>query len=117
MFTANTMASAVEALGLALPGSSSATAPDPRRDEFARRSGAAVVHLLERGITARDIVTREALENATAVVMALGGSTNAALHLIAIAREAEVEFTLDDFDRIGRRVPTSPTPSRAVATS
>jgi dihydroxy-acid dehydratase len=105
MFTANTMASAVEALGLALPGSSSATAPDPRRDEFARRSGAAVVELLDRGITARDIVTREALENATAVVMALGGSTNAALHLIAIAREAEVDFTLDDFDRVGRRVP------------
>jgi dihydroxy-acid dehydratase len=105
MFTANTMASAIEALGLALPGSSSAVAPDPRRDEFARRSGAAVVELLERGLTARDIVTREALENATSVVMALGGSTNAALHLIAIAREAEVEFTLDDFDRIGRRVP------------
>jgi dihydroxy-acid dehydratase len=105
MFTANTMAAAVEALGLALPGSSSAPAPDPRRDDFARRSGEAVVHLLERGITARRIVTREALENATAVVMAVGGSTNAALHLLAIAREAEVEFTLDDFDRVGRRVP------------
>nr|WP_211262552.1 dihydroxy-acid dehydratase [Nitriliruptor alkaliphilus] len=105
MFTANTMASAVEALGLALPGSSTAPAPDPRRDEFARRSGAAVLHLLEEGITARRIVTREALENATSVVMALGGSTNAVLHLIAIAREAEVEFSLDDFDRIGRRVP------------
>ncbi len=105
MFTANTMASAVEALGLALPGSSAAPAPDPRRDEFARASGEAVVRLLEQGITARRIITREALENATAVVMAVGGSTNAALHLIAIAREAEVEFGLDDFDRIGRRVP------------
>ncbi len=105
MFTANTMASAIEALGLALPGSASAAATDPRRDEFARRSGAAVVHLLEQGITARDIVTREALENAIAVVMAVGGSTNAVLHLMAIAREAEVELHLEDFDRIGRRVP------------
>ncbi|MFU8839950.1 MAG: dihydroxy-acid dehydratase [Nitriliruptoraceae bacterium] len=105
MFTANTMASAIEALGLALPGSASAPAPDPRRDGFARRSGAAVVHLLERGLTARDIVTREALENAISVVMAVGGSTNAVLHLMAIAREAEVELSLEDFDRIGRRVP------------
>jgi dihydroxy-acid dehydratase len=105
MFTANTMASAVEALGLALPGSSAAPAPDPRRDDFARRSGEAVVHLLEQGITARRIVTRDALENAIAVVMAVGGSTNAVLHLLAIAREAEVDLTLEDFDRIGRRVP------------
>ncbi|MEX2549913.1 MAG: dihydroxy-acid dehydratase [Nitriliruptoraceae bacterium] len=105
MFTANTMASAIEALGLALPGSSSAPAIDPRRDEFARRSGAAVVRLLDEGITARDIVTRQALENAIAVVMAVGGSTNAVLHLMAIAREAEVELHLEDFDRIGRRVP------------
>jgi dihydroxy-acid dehydratase len=105
MFTANTMASAIEALGLALPGSSSPPAPDPRRDEFARRSGEAVIELLRRGISARDIVTREAIENATAVVMAVGGSTNAVLHLLAIAREAEVEFSIDDFDRIGRRVP------------
>jgi dihydroxy-acid dehydratase len=105
MFTANTMASAVEALGLALPGSSAAPAPDPRRDEFARRSGEAVVRLLEQGITARRIVTRDALENAIAVVMAVGGSTNAVLHLLAIAREAEVDLTLEDFDRIGRRVP------------
>jgi dihydroxy-acid dehydratase len=105
MFTANTMASAVEALGLALPGSSSAPAVDPRRDDFARRSGAAVVSLLEQGISARRIVTREALENAIAVVMAVGGSTNAVLHLMAIAREAEVELTLEDFDAIGRRVP------------
>jgi dihydroxy-acid dehydratase len=105
MFTANTMASAIEALGLALPGSASPSAPDPRRDEFARRSGEAVVRLLEAGISARRIVTREALENAIAVVMAVGGSTNAVLHLLAIAREAEVELSIDDFDRIGRRVP------------
>jgi dihydroxy-acid dehydratase len=105
MFTANTMASAIEALGLALPGSSSAPAPDPRRDADARRSGEAVVRLLEQGIGARRIVTRAALENAIAVVMAVGGSTNAVLHLLAIAREAEVELGLDDFDRIGRRVP------------
>ncbi|MBW3662341.1 MAG: dihydroxy-acid dehydratase [Actinobacteria bacterium] len=105
MFTANTMASAIEALGMALPGSSTPPAPDPRRDEFARRSGAAVVELLNAGITARDIVTRPALENAIAVVMAVGGSTNAVLHLLAIAREAEVELSIDDFDAIGRRVP------------
>ena len=105
MFTANTMASAVEALGLALPGSSSAPAPDPRRDEFARRSGEAVLGLLESGLSARRIITREALENAIAVVMAVGGSTNAVLHLVAIAREAEVDLSIDDFDRIGRRVP------------
>jgi dihydroxy-acid dehydratase len=105
MFTANTMASAIEALGMALPGSSSAPAPDPRRDEFARRSGEAVVGLLQSGISARRIVTREALENAISVVMAVGGSTNAVLHLVAIAREAEVELSIDDFDRIGRRVP------------
>jgi dihydroxy-acid dehydratase len=105
MFTANTMATAVEALGLALTGSSSAPAPDPRRDDLARRSGEAVVALLDAGTTARRIVTRQALENAVAAVMAVGGSTNAVLHLLAIAREAEVELTLDDFDRIGRRVP------------
>jgi dihydroxy-acid dehydratase len=105
MFTANTMASAVEALGLALLGSSSPPAPDSRRDDFARRSGQAVLSLLEAGTTARDIITRESLENAIAVVMAVGGSTNAVLHLLAIAREAEVELSIDDFDRIGRRVP------------
>ncbi|MEX0868372.1 MAG: dihydroxy-acid dehydratase [Nitriliruptoraceae bacterium] len=105
MFTANTMASAIEALGLALPGSSAAPAPDPRRDEFARRSGAVTVEALHAGLTARRIVTRDALENAISVVMALGGSTNAVLHLLAIAREAEVDLSIDDFDRIGRRVP------------
>jgi dihydroxy-acid dehydratase len=105
MFTANTMATAVEALGLSLPGSSSAPAPDPRRDDLARRSGEAVVRLLETGTSARRIITRDALENAVAAVMAVGGSTNAVLHLLAIAREAEVDLTIDDFDRIGRRVP------------
>jgi dihydroxy-acid dehydratase len=105
MFTANTMASAIEALGLALLGSSSAPAPDARRDESARLSGEAVVRLLERGISARDIVTRKALENAISVVSAVGGSTNAVLHLLAIAAEARVELTIDDFDRIARRVP------------
>lgn len=106
MFTANTMSSAIEAMGLSLPGSAAPPAPDPRRDDFARRSGEAVVELLRQGITARDIITRRSLENACAVVMALGGSTNAVLHLVAIAREAGIEdFGIDDFDRIGRRVP------------
>jgi dihydroxy-acid dehydratase len=105
MFTANTMASAIEAMGMALLGSSSPPAPDPRRDDFARRSGEAVLGLLATGLSARRIVTREALENAIAVVMAVGGSTNAVLHLLAIAREAEVPLSLDDFDHIGRRVP------------
>ncbi len=105
MFTANTMASAIETMGLSLLGSSSPPAPDARRDEFARRSGEAVVGLLERGISARDIVTREALENAITVVSAVGGSTNAVLHLLAIAAEARVDLTIDDFDRIARRVP------------
>ncbi len=105
MFTANTMASAIEAMGLALLGSSSPPAPDQRRDDIARRSGAAVVRLLELGISARDIVTREALENAVSLVSAVGGSTNAVLHLLAIAAEAEVPFTLHDFERVARRVP------------
>ncbi|MEX2324914.1 MAG: dihydroxy-acid dehydratase [Nitriliruptoraceae bacterium] len=105
MFTANTMASAIEALGLAIPGSSSAPAPDPRRDEYARRSGELTVAALELGLNARRIVTKQALENAISVVMAVGGSTNAVLHLLAIAREAQVDLTLDDFNRIGKRVP------------
>lgn len=105
MFTANTMACVSEALGMALPGSASPAAVDPRRDELARDSGRAVVHLVEEGIRPRDIMTKEAFENAIAVTMALGGSTNAVLHLLAIAHEARVELSLDDFDRIGRRVP------------
>jgi dihydroxy-acid dehydratase len=105
MFTANTMAAAAEALGMSILGSASAPAPDSRRDEYAVRSGEAAVQLVQSGITARRIITRDALENAIAVVMALGGSTNAVLHLLAIAREARVELALEDFDRIGRRVP------------
>ncbi|NDL60916.1 dihydroxy-acid dehydratase [Phytoactinopolyspora mesophila] len=105
MYTANTMASAAEAMGMSLPGSAAPPAVDRRRDGFARRSGEAVVELLRRGITTRDILTREAFENAIAVVMALGGSTNAVLHLMAIAHEAEVKLELDDFNRIGDRVP------------
>ena len=105
MFTANTMASAAEALGMSLPGSASPMAIDRRRDEFAVRSGAAVVELLRAGITARDVLTKPAFENAIAVVMALGGSTNAVLHLLAIAREAAVELDLADFARIGARTP------------
>ncbi|MBN9636372.1 MAG: dihydroxy-acid dehydratase [Actinobacteria bacterium] len=105
MYTANTMASAAEALGMSLPGSASPVAVDKRRDEFARKSGEAVVEMLRRGITARDILTKEAFENAIAVVMAFGGSTNAVLHLLAIAKEAEVELTLADFTRVGNKVP------------
>ncbi|WP_007026113.1 dihydroxy-acid dehydratase [Saccharomonospora iraqiensis] len=105
MYTANTMACAAEALGMSLPGSASPPSVDRRRDTFARAGGEAVVRLLERGISARDILTREAFENAIAVVMALGGSTNAVLHLLAIAYEAGVELTLDDFSRVGDRVP------------
>ncbi len=105
MYTANTMASVAEALGLSLPGSASPAAADRRRDYFAHRSGEAVVGMLERGQTVRDILTKEAFENAIAVGMALGGSTNIVLHLLAIAHEAEVELTLDDFNRIGAKVP------------
>jgi dihydroxy-acid dehydratase len=105
MFTANTMASISEALGMALPGSASPPAIDPKRDELARESGKAVIKLLEAGIRPRDIMTKAAFENAIAVTMALGGSTNAVLHLLAIANEARVELTLDDFNRVGRRVP------------
>jgi dihydroxy-acid dehydratase len=105
MFTANTMAAVAEAIGMSLPGSAAPPAVDRRRDGFAHRSGEAVVNLLRLGITARQVMTREAFENAITVVMALGGSTNAVLHLLAMAREAEVELTIDDFNRIGDRVP------------
>ncbi|HEX6395546.1 MAG TPA: dihydroxy-acid dehydratase [Acidimicrobiales bacterium] len=105
MFTANTMASVSEALGMALPGSASPVAVDPRRDDFARETGKAVINLLEKGIRPRDIMTIGAFENAIAVTMALGGSTNAVLHLLAIANEARVQLTLDDFNRVGRKVP------------
>lgn len=105
MFTANTMAAVGEALGMSLPGSASAPAPDRRRDDDAYRSGQAVVRLLELGLTPRKILTKQAFENAIAVVNALGGSTNAVLHLLAIANEAHVELELEDFNRIAARVP------------
>jgi dihydroxy-acid dehydratase len=105
MYTANTMASAAEALGMSLPGSAAPPAPDSRRDAYAERSGEAVVHLVDAGITCRDILTRQAFENAIAVVMALGGSTNAVLHLLALAVEAGVPLELADFNRIGDTVP------------
>jgi dihydroxy-acid dehydratase len=105
MYTANTMASVAEALGMSLPGSASPASADRRRDYYAHRSGEAVVNLLRLGITARDILTKKAFENAIAVAMAFGGSTNVVLHLLAIANEAEVDLTLDDFNRIGDTVP------------
>jgi dihydroxy-acid dehydratase len=105
MFTANTMASVGEALGMSIPGSASPPSADRRRDHYAHKSGEAVVEMLRQGITARDIMTKEAFENAIAVVMAFGGSTNAVLHLLAIAHEAEVDLTLDDFSRVAERVP------------
>jgi dihydroxy-acid dehydratase len=105
MFTANTMASVGEAIGMSLPGSASVPAIDVRLEGYARRSGDAVVALLEADIRPRHIMTKEAFENAITVVMALGGSTNAVLHLLAIANEAEVDLTLEDFDEISRRTP------------
>jgi dihydroxy-acid dehydratase len=105
MYTANTMASAAEALGMSLPGSAAPPAVDRRRDSYAVQSGEAVVRLIEKGITARQIMTMKAFENAITVVMALGGSTNAVLHLLAIAHEAGVDLTLDDFNRIGDKTP------------
>ena len=104
MFTANTMASIGEALGMCLPGSASAPAVDRRRDDFARASGVAVMKLLEAGIRPRQILTKGAFENAIAVTMAVGGSTNAVLHLLAIAYEAQVELELDDFNKVAARV-------------
>ena len=105
MYTANTMAAVGEAIGLSLPGSASPAAVDRRRDDYAVKSGAAVVELIRKGITTRQILTKKAFENAITVVMALGGSTNAVLHLLAIANEAEVDLTLEDFHRIGSKVP------------
>jgi dihydroxy-acid dehydratase len=105
MFTANTMAAIGEALGLSLPGSAAPPAIDRRRDAYAIKSGEAVVNLIKLGITTRMILTKKAFENAITVLMALGGSTNAVLHLLAIAHEADVELTLEDFHRIGSKVP------------
>lgn len=105
MYTANTMASVAEALGLSLPGSAAPPSADRRRDYFAHRSGEAVVNLLRQGITTKDILTKESFENAIAIAMALGGSTNVVLHLLAIAREAEIDLDLHDFNRIGSKTP------------
>lgn len=105
MYTANTMATVGEAIGLSLPGSAAPPAVDRRRDSYAEKAGAAVVNLIAKGITTRDILTKKAFENAITAVMALGGSTNAVLHLLAIAHEAEVDLTLEDFHRIGSKVP------------
>jgi dihydroxy-acid dehydratase len=105
MFTANTMAAIGEALGLSLPGSSAPPAVDRRRDTYAIKSGEAVVNLIRLGITTRMILTKKAFENAITILMALGGSTNAVLHLLAIAHEAEVDLNLEDFNRIGAKVP------------
>jgi dihydroxy-acid dehydratase len=105
MYTANTMAAIGEALGLSLPGSAAPPAVDRRRDAYAIKSGEAVVNLIRLGITTRMILTKKAFENAITILMALGGSTNAVLHLLAIAHEAEVDLTLEDFNRIGSKVP------------
>ena len=105
MFTANTMSSIAEAIGMALPGSASAPAIDRTREQDAYNAGKAVVNLIRQGITARDIMTKKAFENAITIVMALGGSTNAVLHLMAMAYEARVDLTLDDFNRIGDQTP------------
>jgi dihydroxy-acid dehydratase len=105
MYTANTMASAAEAMGMSLPGSAAPPAVDRRRDGFARASGAAAVELIRQGITTRDIITKKSLENAISVLMALGGSTNAVLHLLAIAHEADIDLTMDDFQRISSKIP------------
>ncbi len=105
MYTANTMAAVGEAIGLSLPGSASPPSIDRRRDDYAVKSGAAVVELIRKGITTRQILTKKAFENAITIVMALGGSTNAVLHLLAIAHEAEVDLTLEDFQRVGAKVP------------
>ncbi|EAQ74669.1 dihydroxy-acid dehydratase [Synechococcus sp. WH 5701] len=105
MFTANTMSSAFEAMGLSLPGSSTMTAEDPEKAESAARSAEVLVRAIEANIRPRDLITREAIENAISVIMAVGGSTNSVLHLLAIARTAEVPLTIDDFETIRQRVP------------
>jgi dihydroxy-acid dehydratase len=105
MYTANTMASAIEALGMSLPNSSAQNATSEAKKDDCRRAGAAVVEMLKQGIYPLDIMTKKAFENSISVVIALGGSTNAVLHLLAIAHAAKVKLTLDDFTRIGKRVP------------
>ncbi len=105
MYTANTMASAIEAMGMSLPGSSAQAAVSPAKKKDCRDAGAAVVNLLKLGIRPRDIMTKKAFENAITVVIALGGSTNAVLHLLAMANAANVKLSIDDFTRIGKKVP------------
>ena len=105
MYTANTMASAIEAMGMSLPGSSAQNAEDNDKLADCRAAGAAVLTLLEKDLKPRDIMTREAFENAITVVIALGGSTNAVLHLLGLAHTVDVDLTLEDFTRIGARVP------------
>ena len=105
LFTANTMSSAIEALGMSLPGDASIPAEDPRKDEAAMEAGQALLNLMAKGIRPRDIMTRDAFENAITLVMAMGGSTNAVLHLLAIAREAQIALSIDDFDEISRKTP------------
>src|SRR5579859_6705805 len=105
MYTANTMASAIEALGMSLPNSSAQNAVSPAKKDDCRRAGACVVEMLKQGIRPLDILTKKAFENAIAVVIALGGSTNAVLHLLAIAHAAKVKLTIDDFTRVGKHVP------------
>ena len=105
MFTANTMSSAIEAMGMSVPGAVSIPAIDPRNETVAFEAGAMLYKLLERDIRPRDIITRKSMENAITVVLAMGGSTNAVLHLLAIAREADVDLSIDDFDRLSRRTP------------
>src|SRR5438874_785413 len=105
MYTANTMSSAIEAMGMSLPYDASNPAVSSAKEREAFRAGEAVVHLIDKKVRPRDIITRRSLENAYTLVLALGGSTNAVLHLMAIAREAEIAWTLADFDRIGARVP------------
>src|SRR5690625_6492528 len=105
MYTANSMASVAEALGMSMPGAAAPPSADRRRDYDARRAGEAVINMLEKGITARDILTKEAFENAIAVMMAFGGSSNTVLHLLAIAYEAGVDLSLHDFNRIGDKIP------------
>ena len=105
MFTANTMSSAIEALGMSIPGAASVPAIDPKSEGIAHQAAAAVQGMLERGIMPRDIMTKEAFENAIMVVLAMGGSTNAVLHLLAIAHEANVDLKIDDFDRLSRVTP------------
>src|SRR5437588_11108952 len=105
MFTANTMSSAIEAMGMSLPYSSTMAAEDAEKAESAARSAEILVEAVHRGLLPRQIMTRKAFENAIAVVMAIGGSTNAVLHLLAIAHAADVPLSLDDFEEIRSRVP------------